>query len=75
MLTGARPGDWLSVDGRAHNRNGQIEAVYSADGSPPYLVRWDDGREALLYWAGPETRLVPAVESKLAGRNGSPAPN
>lgn len=28
---------------------GEVIEVRSDDGSPPYLVRWDDGHEALMF--------------------------
>ncbi len=30
-------------------RDGEVLEVRGSDGSPPYLVRWDDGHTALLY--------------------------
>lgn len=30
-------------------RAGEIVDVRSSDGDPPYLVRWDDGHEGLVY--------------------------
>ncbi|WP_394554405.1 DUF1918 domain-containing protein [Agromyces sp. MMS24-JH15] len=31
------------------DRHGQVLEVRGSDGGPPYLVRFDDGHEALLY--------------------------
>jgi len=56
----ARVGDWLVVESMSaedHRRRGQITAVRSADGSPPYRVRWlDDGRET-LFFPGPDAHV------------------
>lgn len=30
-------------------RHGVITAVRGAAGAPPYVVRWDDGREAMFF--------------------------
>lgn len=35
------------------SRAGQVVEVRSPDGAPPYLVRWDDGHEALVF-PGPD---------------------
>jgi hypothetical protein len=64
MVMHANPGDWLLVEGRAvgnRPRRGRILEVRSADGTPPYLVRWLDGREALVF-PGPDARVVDAGE-------------
>ncbi len=61
----AHEGDWLVVEGRDinhHAKRGQILAVESPDGTPPYRVRWSDGHEALVY-PGPDTHVVPANQS------------
>jgi hypothetical protein len=42
----AVPGDWLMIEGTHLNdrkRHGLILEIRGPDGSPPYLVRWDDG--------------------------------
>jgi len=60
----AKPGDWLLVEGREvgnRPRRGRILEVRSADGRPPYLVRWLEGREALVF-PGPDARVVDAAE-------------
>lgn len=49
-------GDRLSVHSHTvgrRERTGEIIDVRGADGSPPYLVRFDDGHEALVY-PGPD---------------------
>ena len=56
----ARIGDRLRVQGRTvgvPERVGVIVEVRHDDGSPPYLVRFDDGHEALVF-PGPDCLLV-----------------
>ena len=45
-------GDRLHVHGKTvgqQDRMGQIIDVRGANGAPPYLVRFDDGHEALVF--------------------------
>jgi hypothetical protein len=52
----ATVGDRLHVHGRvvgAQERLGEIIEVRGADGAPPYLVRFPDGHESLVY-PGPD---------------------
>jgi hypothetical protein len=37
-----------------HDRTGEILEVRGPEGGPPYLVRFDDGHESLVY-PGPDT--------------------
>jgi hypothetical protein len=56
----AKPGDVLIVEGQraeTHQRQATVLEVRSADGSPPYLVRWEDGHEGLVY-PGPDARIT-----------------
>lgn len=58
----AHPGDTLIVEGQVvgqHARHGTVLEVRSKDGSPPYLVRWEDGHEALTF-PGPDAHIAPA---------------
>ena len=41
-------------------RCGEVLTVRGAEGQPPYVVRWDDGHEAVCF-PGPETKLEPAT--------------
>ena len=62
----ANVGDQLLVEGptaETHRRSGEILEVHGADGAPPYLVKWSDGHEGLVY-PGPDAHVV-------AGRNAS----
>jgi hypothetical protein len=52
----ATVGDRLHVHARtvgAQERRGEIIEVRGEDGNPPYLVRFPDGHESLLY-PGPD---------------------
>jgi hypothetical protein len=62
----ARVGDQLIVKG-VHpgdpERKGVITEVHGANGAPPYLVRWSDGRESSFFPTSDavvEHALVPA---------------
>jgi hypothetical protein len=66
----ARVGDRLHVFGRqvgSPERTGQIVEVRGADGGPPYVVRFDDGREALVF-PGPDAVVEPPAEVEGQGR-------
>ena len=60
----ARVGDRLCVHGRTV---GQVDhravvlEVRGADGGPPYLVRYDDGHEAVVV-PGPDAMVEPATD-------------
>ena len=49
----ANPGDRLVIKGHyvgEPDRDAEILEVHGPDGSPPFLVRWDeDGREGLFF--------------------------
>lgn len=58
----ARSGDRLQIHGRtvgASERVGEILEVHGSDGQPPYLVRFEDGSERLLF-PGPDCVVIPA---------------
>jgi hypothetical protein len=40
------------------DKNGEIVEVRGAEGEPPYLVRFDDGRTRLVF-PGPDAVIVP----------------
>ena len=55
----AAVGDILHVHGRTvgdHDRSAEILEIRGEDGAPPYLVRFDDGHEALVF-PGPDTSV------------------
>ncbi|WP_067800440.1 DUF1918 domain-containing protein [Actinomadura formosensis] len=57
-----RIGDRLHVHGNVvgqPDRQGEIIEVRGQNGGPPYLVRFDDGHEALVY-PGPDAVIEPA---------------
>jgi hypothetical protein len=48
----AKVGDRLVVEGHtvgSGRREGEILEVRGDDGTPPYVVRWDDGHEGLTF--------------------------
>jgi hypothetical protein len=45
------------VDSPRHS--GEILEVRGEDGGPPYVVRWNDGHEGLVY-PGDDAHVVPA---------------
>ncbi len=56
----ANVGDQLLVEGRTvetPRRTGEIIEVHGEDGAPPYVVRWADGQEGLVY-PGPDAHVV-----------------
>ena len=55
----AQVGDVLIIEANSVGtpaRRGRILEVRSSDGSPPYLVRWEDGHEGLTF-PGPDAHL------------------
>ena len=61
--------DWLVVKGPIVDRcerRGLITEVHSADGTPPFVVRWlDTGHEAMVF-PGPDALVVTAAEQRSA---------
>lgn len=60
----AKVGDWLVVKSSSESRHARRAAILavSADGGPPYTVRWlDTGREALVF-PGPDCVLISAAD-------------
>jgi hypothetical protein len=61
----AQVGDRVVVEGRTdnqHKREGEVIEVRGEDGSPPYVVRWGDGHEALTF-PGPDAHIIPRQQS------------
>lgn len=57
----AKVGDHLLVEGHKvgeARRDGEVLEVRGEDGGPPYVVRWSDGHEGLVY-PGPDAHIVP----------------
>ena len=58
----AEIGDRLVVESavaEAHRREAEIVGVRGPDGGPPYVVRWSDGHEGLVF-PGPDAHIVTA---------------
>lgn len=59
----ANVGDRLHVHGHVvgqRDHQGEIIEVRGRGGSPPYVVRFDDGHESLMY-PGPDAIVEPAT--------------
>ena len=57
----ANVGDHLVVESRSaeqHRVEGEIIEVHGESGEPPFLVRWPDGHEGLLF-PGPDAHVRP----------------
>jgi hypothetical protein len=57
----AKVGDRLVVESSSdsqHRREAEVVEVRGANGAPPYVVRWEDGHEALTF-PGPDAHVVP----------------
>ena len=62
-------GDWLVMKGLTIDRperRGLITEVHSADGSPPYVVRWLDNDHVATVFPGPDGIVVSAAEQQAA---------
>lgn len=56
----AQVGDHLVVEGNkdsAGRQQGEVLEVRGAEGAPPYVVRWNDGHEGLVF-PGPDAHVV-----------------
>ena len=54
-------GDQLVIESRtvdAPRKVGEVLEVHGADGAPPYVVRWSDGHEGLMF-PGADAHVVP----------------
>jgi uncharacterized protein DUF1918 len=61
----AKPGDWLVVETGSvdrHGVRGLIEEVLSANGEPPYRVRWTYDDHVSLVFPGADARVLTAAE-------------
>jgi hypothetical protein len=59
----ARIGDRLVVGA---DRIGEVVGVPSADGSPPYIVKWLNGGHIAMVFPDQYARVIPAGESVAA---------
>jgi hypothetical protein len=72
----ARPGDRLVLAAPHESgptRDGEVLETRGPDGGPPYLVRWSDGQEGLLY-PGPGALLRVSPSAGGASSSDHPAP-
>ena len=61
----AHVGDWLILHGRvvgSPDQMGQIVAVESTDGSPPFVVRWPATGTRSVVVPGPDAQVVTPAE-------------
>lgn len=71
MVMRAKAGDWLVVKGVTIDRpdqRGLITEVHSADGSPPYVVRWLETGHTATVFPGPDALVVTAKAQRDADR-------
>ena len=65
----AKVGDWLVVKGttvQQPDQRGVITEVHSADGSPPYVVRWLTTDTEATVFPGVDALVVTAAEQEAA---------
>jgi hypothetical protein len=59
----AHNGDHLVIEGTkvgSPRREGEVLQAQGPDGQPPFLVRWSDGVEGLVY-PGPDAHVEPST--------------
>jgi hypothetical protein len=62
----AEQGDWLVVESPhtgQSRRKGRIVQANGPDGSPPYLVRWNNTDQESLVFPGPDAHLERAEDT------------
>jgi hypothetical protein len=67
----AKVGDWLVIKGTTVERSDQrgvITEVRSADGSPPYTVRWLTSGHVATIFPGTDAVVVTAAEQEAADK-------
>lgn len=67
----AKVGDWLVIKGTTVERpdqRGEITEVRSADGSPPYVVRWHATGHVATVVPGPDAVVVTSAEQEEADK-------
>jgi len=65
----AKVGDFLVIKGTTvemSDQRGVITEVRSADGSPPYVVRWLNSDHIATVYPGPDAVVVTASEQEAA---------
>jgi uncharacterized protein DUF1918 len=71
----AKVGDFLVMKGTTveqHDQRGVITEVRSADGSPPYVVRWLANDHITTVYPGPDALVVTAAEQEAADARARP---
>jgi Domain of unknown function (DUF1918) len=71
----AKVGDFLVVKGTTveqHDQRGVITEVRSADGSPPYVVRWLSTDHIATVYPGADAVVVTASEQEAANARARP---
>jgi hypothetical protein len=71
----AKVGDFLVIKGTTveqHDQRGEITEVRSADGSPPYVVRWLANDHVTTVYPGPDALVVTADEQEAADARARP---
>lgn len=56
----AHVGDRLVIESKTdttHRKEGEVIEVRGADGQPPYVVKWEDGHEGLIF-PGPDAHVA-----------------
>lgn len=67
----AKVGDWLVMKGTTtelSDQRGLITEVRSADGSPPYVVRWLDSDHEATVYPGSDAVVVTAAEQEAVDK-------
>jgi hypothetical protein len=65
----AQVGDWLVIKGTTvaqPDHRGLITEVRSADGSPPYVVRWNGTSQEATVFPGPDAIVLTSAELEHA---------
>lgn len=71
----ANVGDFLVIKGTTveqHDQRGVITEVRSADGSPPYVVRWLANDHIATVYPGPDALVVTAAEQEAVDARARP---
>lgn len=64
----ASVGDRVCIRGNSvgtADRLGEIRQIQGPDGTPPFVVRWDDGHEG-LFFPGPDAKIEPTPSTSEA---------
>ncbi|KAA0083744.1 DUF1918 domain-containing protein [Mycolicibacterium sp. P9-64] len=65
----AKVGDWLVIKGTTidqPDQHGLITEVHSADGSPPYVVRWLETEHVTTVYPGTDAVVLTPAEQVVA---------